>query len=460
MRSKLEAFLLRRRFRRKSDRSTRYLVVFFLLLILLGTVLLCLPVSSRDGRSCGFLTALFTATSASCVTGLSPVDTWSQWSGLGQAVLLLLIQVGGLGYMTIVSLLYFLLRRRIGLQDRLILQQALALNELDGIMKLLRLVVAGTLLVEGCGAVVLTVRFLTEMPFGRALWYGVFHAISAFCNAGFDLMGTFGPGSSLTRYAADPVVLFTVMALIILGGLGFFVWNDLLIHRFSWKRLSVHTRLVLVTSCALILLGAAATLALEWSNPGTLGSMEPGQKLLSALFQSVTTRTAGFFAMDQGALSGSGKLVSILLMLVGGSSGSTAGGVKTVTVALLFLTALRVLRNRKEVVVFGREIPQDQVSSALGITLLVSMLGLLGGILLSALNGISLGDAMYEAVSAICTVGLSTGITASLNPGSMLLLVLYMYFGRVGIMTISFAFMTRVPEANAISRPETRVLIG
>ena len=460
MNSMLEDLLLRRRFRRKSDRSTRYLVVFFLILILAGTALLCLPAASRNGRSCGFLTALFTATSASCVTGLSPVDTWSQWSGLGQGVLLLLIQVGGLGYMTIVSLLYFLLRRRIGLQDRLILQQALALNELDGVLKLLRLVVAGTLLVEGCGAAVLTVRFLGEMPFGKALWYGVFHAVSAFCNAGFDLMGTFVPGSSLTGYAADPVVLVTIMALITLGGLGFFVWNDLLIHRFSWKRLSVHTRLVLVTSCALVLLGALATLALEWGNPGTLGPMSVGQKLLAALFQSVTTRTAGFFAVDQGALSGSGKLVSILLMLVGGSSGSTAGGVKTVTVALLFLTAFRVLRNRKELVVFGREIPQDQVNSALGITLLVSMLGLLGGILLSAMNGVSLGDAIYEAVSAICTVGLSAGITASLNAGSKLLLILYMYFGRVGIMTISFAFMTRAPEANAISRPETRVLIG
>ncbi len=455
-----QRLLVRRHLRKKSDHATRVLTVFFLGIILLGTILLALPASSADGQSCGGMTALFTATSATCVTGLSLADSYSQWSGFGQAVLLALIQVGGLGYMTFVSVFYFLLRRRIGLRERLILQQAMALNELDGVIRLVRLVLAGTFLIEGIGALVLTVRFSLELPLGQAVWYGVFHAVSAYCNAGFDLMGVFEPGSSLMRYAGDVTVNVTVMLLIVLGGLGFFVWNDLLMHRFRWKRLSVHTRLVLLITLTLVFGGAAVLLALEWSNPGTLGALSPGDKVLAALFQSVTTRTAGFATVDQGALTGSGKLVSILLMLVGGSSGSTAGGIKTVTVGLLFLTALRVMRGRSEIVVFGRKIPQEQVNNAMSISLLVAILALVGGIVLSAANGLPLADAMYETVSAICTVGLSTGITAGLGLGSKLLLIVYMFFGRVGIMTISFAFMTKLPPDNAIGRPETRVLVG
>lgn len=446
--------------RRKPYRATLVLTLFFLGTIALGSVLLALPAASRSGESCGGLTALFTATSATCVTGLSLVDTYSQWSLFGQIVLLLLIQVGGLGYMTFVSLFYFMLHRRIGLRERLVLQQAMALNELDGVIRLLKLVLMGTALIEGVGAAILTVRFAFLMPLGEAVWMGIFHAISAYCNAGFDLMGLWAPGSSLTLFVTDPVVNGTIMALIVLGGLGFFVWNDLLIHRLSFRRLSVHTRLVLVITLGLLLGGAAAVLAVEWGNPGTLGPLQPGEKVLAALFQSVTTRTAGFLTVDQGALTGSGKLISILLMLVGGSSGSTAGGIKTVTVGVLVLTAVRMLRGRSEVVVFGRKIAQDQINSAVSIFLLVVSLSLGGGVILSATNGISLADALYETVSAICTVGLSTGVTAGLNLGSKLLLIVYMFFGRVGILTISFAFLTKTPPANAIRRPETRVLIG
>lgn len=460
MKDLLRRLVLRQHLRKKSDHATRVLLLFFLMTILIGTAMLCLPVASVDGRSCGFVTALFTATSCTCVTGLSVVDTYSQWSPFGQVVLLLLIQVGGLGYMTFVSVFYFMLRRRIGLRERLILQQAMALNEVDGIIRLVRLVLMGTFLVEGIGALVLFLRFLHWLSPLQALWFGIFHSISAYCNAGFDLMGVFQPGSSLVLFADDVTVNVTIMLLIIIGGLGFFVWNDLVIHKFRWKRLAVHTKLVAVITTILIFGGAAAILALEWNNPATMGNMTPGEKILAALFQSVTTRTAGFCSVDQGALTGSGKLVSILLMLAGGSSGSTAGGIKTVTVGVLFLMALRVLRNRNGIVVFGRKIPQKQVNSAVSICLLVCALSLLGGMILSASNGIPLGDAMYETVSAICTVGLSTGITADLNLGSHILLIFYMFFGRVGIMTISFAFMIKTPPDNAIDRPETRVLIG
>ncbi len=446
--------------RRKPDHAARVLTGFFLLVIFLGSVLLSLPVSSRNGESCGAMTAVFTATSATCVTGLSLVDSYSQWSAFGQVVLLGLIQIGGLGYMAFVSVFYFLLRRRIGLRERLVLQQAMALDELEGVVRLVRLMLAGTFLVEGTGALILTLRFLTEYPLKKALWLGVFHAVSAFCNAGFDILGFITPGASLAAYRGDVVVNLTLTALIVIGGLGFFVWNDLLMLRQKNHRLSVHTRLVLLTTGILLVGGTLAILALEWNNPATLGGLTVGKKILAAFFQSGTTRTAGFAAVDQGSLTGSGKLVSMLLMLVGGSSGSTAGGIKTVSVALLFLMSYSVLRNHKETVLFGRRIPQQQMASAASIALLVSGLGLMGGMILSATNGLALSDCLYESISAICTVGLSTGITAGLNLGSKILLIVYMFFGRVGIMTISFAFMTKIPPDNAVRRPEARVLIG
>ena len=446
--------------RRKPDHAARVLMSFFLLVIFLGSVLLSLPLSSRNGESCGAMTAVFTATSATCVTGLSLVDSYSQWSAFGQVVLLGLIQIGGLGYMAFVSVFYFLLRRRIGLRERLVLQQAMALDELKGVVRLVRLILAGTFLVEGTGALILTLRFLMEYPLKKALWLGVFHAVSAFCNAGFDILGFITPGASLVAYRGDVAINLTLTALIVIGGLGFFVWNDLLMLRQKNHRLSVHTRLVLWTTGILLVGGTLAILALEWNNPATLGGMTVGKKILAAFFQSGTTRTAGFAAVDQGSLTGSGKLVSMLLMLVGGSSGSTAGGIKTVSVALLFLMSYSVLRNHKETVLFGRRISQQQMASAASIALLVSGLGLMGGMILSATNGLALSDCLYEAISAICTVGLSTGITAGLNLGSRILLIIYMFFGRVGIMTISFAFMTKIPPDNAVRHPEARVLIG
>ncbi len=456
MRDRLHQLIVWRRLRRKPDNATRVLPVFFLLVILAGTVLLALPVSSVSGDSCGPVTALFTATSAACVTGLSTVVTAEQWSLFGKVVLLLLIQVGGLGYMTFVSVGCLLLRRRVGLRERLILQQAMALNELDGIIRLVRLVVEGTFLMEGVGAVILAVRFAGQFPVPRAIWYGVFHAVSAYCNAGFDLLGS----TSMTAYAGDPVVSLTLIVLTVVGGLGFFVWNDLLRHRFRWKRLAVHTKLVLVITAALLLGGMLAFLAMEWNNAATIGNMPLWEKSLASLFQSATCRTAGFATVQQGDLTGSSKLVSILLMLVGGSSGSTAGGIKTVSVGLLILTAWRVLRGHRDVVVFGRKIPQDQINSAGCLCILVVALSLTGGIIISTAGGIPLGDALYESVSAICTVGLSTGITAGLGVGAKLLLVVYMFFGRVGIITISLAFMYRTPPDKVVGRPETRVLVG
>lgn len=447
------------RARKKADNATRILVCFFGIVILLGTILLALPVSSREGQSCGFLTALFTATSATCVTGLSVVDTWTQWSAFGQIVLLGLIQTGGLGYMTLVSIVYFALRRRIGLRERLVIQQAMALNELSGVVHLVKVVLVGTLAVESIGAVLLTARFSMRFPFKKALWMGVFHAISAYCNAGFDILGFLEPGSSLMSFSTDVFVNLVIAGLVIIGGLGFFVWNDLLMYR-KTSRYSVYTKLVLTITAVLLFGGAALIALVEWNNPMTLGNLGTGDKLLAAFFQSMTTRTAGFAAIGQGEMTGSGKLISICLMFVGGSGGSTAGGIKTVSVGLLFMMAVSVLRGRRDVTVFGRRIRQEQINSAAGIAILVVFLGIAGGVFLSASNGLPLGDCLYETVSAICTVGLSTGITAEVNLASKILLIVYMFFGRVGIMTISFAFMMKKIPENGIRRPETWVLIG
>jgi trk system potassium uptake protein TrkH len=295
-------------------------------IILVGTTSLALPVSSRSGESCGVLPALFTATSATCVTGLVLFDTWTQWSGLGQTVILCMIELGGLGFMSAASLVVFLFRKKVGLRQRMVIAQALSLNDMDGVVKLQKMVLFGSLSIQFVGALILFLRFLPEYgPRTAAIW-GVFHAISAFCNAGFDIVGSVAPGANMILFQNDPLVLITLMALVVVGGLGFFVWEEVIRLR-SWRKFSVYTKLVLLMSSVLILVGMALTLLLEWNNPDTLGPMSWPQKLLNAFFQSVTVRTAGFGSVDQAALTDGGKAVSMVLMLIGGSSGSTAGGV-------------------------------------------------------------------------------------------------------------------------------------
>ena len=324
LQTKLYSLAAKRRGRAIS--TTKTIAAAFAGIILLGTLLLMLPASSRSGKSCPFLPALFTATSATCVTGLTPFDTWSQWSGLGQIVLLCLIEVGGLGFMSVATLVVFLFRRRIGLKQRLVMAQALSLNEINGVVRLQRTVLVGSLSIQGLGALVLTLHFLPQHGLSRAIRWGVFHAISAFCNAGFDIFGVLSPGSSLMEFQSDPVVLLTLGTLVILGGLGFLVWQEIVTHRFHFKRYSVYAKLVLLTTLCLLLGGWVLTLILEWNNPSTLGNLSFGDKLVGGFFQSVTLRTAGFAAIEQAVLTGAGKADAMVLMLIGGSSGSTAGG--------------------------------------------------------------------------------------------------------------------------------------
>ena len=445
--------------RGKPMSATKLIAVIFAVIILCGTGLLMLPQASRDGRSCSFLNALFTATSATCVTGLTPFDTYTQWSTFGQWVLLGLIEIGGLGFMSAATLVIFILRKKIGLKQRLVMAQALSLNEMDGVVKLQRTVLVGSLAMEALGALVLTLRFWPEYGFRHALRWGVFHSVSAFCNAGFDIFGELPPGSSLQLFQQDPVVLLTLSALIVVGGLGFLVWEELAEKR-TFQKLSVYSKLVLSATGILLLCGWALTCLLEWNNPETLGGLGIGGKLLGGFFQSVTLRTAGFDAINQSALTEGSKAVSMVFMLIGGSSGSTAGGLKTVTFLVLLLFIASRARGRSVVAVYRRTIPDNQVMNAMTIAIIMIVLAMFGGIFISATAPVSFTDALFEAVSALGTVGLTAGATGLLSAPAKILIIVFMYFGRVGVLTISLGFLMGNQAVERFRYAETSLLIG
>ena len=440
-------------------RPAQIIVLVFALLILAGALLLSLPVSAASGKPTPFLTCLFTATSATCVTGLSVVETGLHWSVFGQWVILVMIQIGGLGFMSIASIFFLVLRQKIGLKKRMVLAQALSMESMGGIVSMVKNVLLGTFAVEGAGAVILTICFVQRFPFLQALRYGVFHSISAFCNAGFDLLADVQYGGSLSYYALNPVLNVTIMALIIIGGLGFFVWGDIRHHR-RFSQLSVYTRMVLVITGILIFGGAALFAVLEWNNPATIGTFDAAQKLLCALFQSVTTRTAGFCTFSQAQMTDASKAVSDVLMFVGGSSGSTAGGLKTVTLGVTVLSAIAAARGRSRVSVYRHTIPAEQVSQAFALLALMFSLSFMGAIYISAANGCDITDAVFETVSAIATVGLTAGLTSSLSAASHVILIILMFFGRVGIMTISVGFLTASHAEDRFAYAPAKMMIG
>lgn len=445
--------------KRRKLNATQIIAIVFALLIALGTALLMLPISSRSGVSCGFRPALFTATSATCVTGLSLFDTYTQWSGFGQTVIICLIQIGGLGFMSVATMVVFLLRRKVGLKQRLLMAQALSLNDMEGVVRLQKWVIFGSFSIEAVGALILTLRFLPEYGFATALKWGVFHSISAFCNAGFDIFGCITPGASLIEFNSDPVVLLTLGALVVIGGLGFLVWQEIATVR-RFKKMTVYTKLVLVTSLVLLLVGTAAFAALEWNNPETIGNMSVGDKLLNSFFQSVTVRTAGFAAVDQAGLTEAGKGVSIALMLVGGSSGSTAGGVKTVTMMVLLLFIWSRARGKRSVCVYRRTIAPSHVMNAMTIVAIVVGLAVFGSIFICATSPVGFTNALYESISALATVGLTAGVTGSLSIAAQILIIVFMYFGRVGVLTISLGFLMGTEAEERFQYAQTDVLIG
>lgn len=456
---KLRLYHLWSDMRHRKLSPTQCIAVMFALIILLGAVLLTLPAASRDGQSCGFLPAVFTATSATCVTGLVMFDTWTQWSAFGQIVILCMIEIGGLGFMTAASFVIFLLRRRVGLRQRMLMAQALSVNDMEGVVKLQKWVLFGSLSIQFVGALVLFLRFLPDYGVRTAAVWGIFHSISAFCNAGFDIVGSIAPGTSMVVFNHDPVICITLMLLIVVGGLGFFVWEEVVsVH--NWKKFSVYTKLVLLMTLSLILIGAVSFCALEWNNPETMGSMSIPQKILNGFFQSVTVRTAGFASMDQAALTDAGKAVSILLMLIGGSSGSTAGGIKTVTVVVLLLFIWSRIRGKGSVCVFKRTVPDHQVMDAMTIVVIVAGLAIFGGVFISATSPVGFTDALYESVSALATVGLTAGVTTGLSIPAQILIIIYMYFGRVGVLTLSLGFLMGNKAQERYRYANTNLLIG
>jgi len=428
------------------------IVLGFALTVLAGVVLLTLPVSTVDGKGAPFLTALFTAMSATCVTGLVVEDTATYYSLFGQLVILLLIQVGGLGYMTSATLFSILVGRRIGLRERIILMEAYNLHTMGGVVRLTRNVVLLALAFQGVGALLLALRWIPEFGWWRGMYYGLFHAVSAFNNAGFDLMGGF---RSLTRYVLDPYVNLVMGVLIISGGLGFIV----LISLPRFPKVNLHAKVVLTTSAALLGVGTLLILFLEGGNPLTLGRLPPGGKLLAAFFQSVTPRTAGFSTLDIAGLREPTLLVLSVLMFIGASPGGTGGGIKTTTFTVLLAAIWTMIRGRQDVELYNRRVPAVVVYKALTIALVAIALVVSVTILLSVFEGIRVISALFEVVSAFGTVGLSTGITPSLTPVGKVLLITTMFLGRVGILTFALVFTGRQAPMR-YRLPEERVLVG
>lgn len=442
----------------------RLLVLGYLAVIIIGTLLLIIPFASKITGSASFMDALFTTVSASCVTGLIVRDTYTHWSTFGQVVILLLIQIGGIGFMTVVYLLLRLGGRKIGLKERTFMQEAVSAPTLSGMGKLTTTILVGTLICEGIGAFILCFRFVPDFGWGEGIWISVFTAVSAFCNAGFDLCGgKYGEFSSLTAYSGDPIVCITIPLLIIVGGLGFFVWQDIKNNKFHVRKYELHTKLVLIMTAVLVVVPTAIIAVAENTLPW-------GERILSSFFTAVTPRTAGFNVLP---LSGAGSVrsvtifLTIVLMFIGGSSGSTAGGIKTNTLAVLFLSVFSLIRGKRSVECFGRRLDDTNVKNAAQFVTAFLSLIVLGTVLLCLFeeNNAAFAEApltptqaVFEVVSAIATVGLTTGITPQLTIGSQIVLCVLMFLGRAGCMTVMLAW--KAPNAPTAELPLERVRIG
>lgn len=435
----------------------------FLLAILAGSVLLALPVSSADGEAVSYIDALFTATTAVCVTGLVTVPTVSTWSVFGQAVILVLIQVGGLGVITILSGLLIGLHRRIGIGDRMLIQDAFNLNTLSGIVKFIRKVLIGTFVVEGVGAVLYMTVFVPEFG-ARGVWISVFNAVSAFCNAGMDIISE----DSLCGYALDPVINIVTCLLIVFGGIGYIVWWDVVrvwknrkkLHGRYFRSLTLHSKIALSVTGFLIFAGAAAFFVFEYDNPLTMQAYSLPEKAMAALFQSVTTRTAGFATIPQQNLTNASAILSLLLMFIGGSPVGTAGGVKTVTVAVLLVSAFAAIRNREETSLFHRNIPKHAVGKAVAVVCMSFLILFASTVLLAVCTEADALDLAYEAVSATATVGLTRNLTPALNIWGKLVIIITMYLGRVGPISLVIAFHTRKESGSIIKNPTEEISVG
>ncbi|MBO5736281.1 MAG: potassium transporter KtrB [Clostridia bacterium] len=443
--------------------TTQIILLSFLITILLGSLLLWLPISASNGQSVSYLDALFTATTSTCVTGLVTLPTFSTWSVFGQVVILLLIQIGGLGVITIMSAFMLMLHKKMGIGDRLLIQDAFNLNTMSGLAKFIKSVVLGTLLIEGIGAVLYMFVFIPEFG-ARGIWVSVFNAVTAFCNAGIDIIGD----SSLCAYATHPLINATTSLLIIFGGIGYIVWWDVLRvlrnrtarKKKLFKHLTLHSKIAIVSTLCLIFGGGALIFACEYSNPLTIGNLSLFDKMQVSLFQSITTRTAGFATVAQENLTGAGSMVSLILMVIGGSPVGTAGGIKTVTMVTLLCSAFATIRGKKQATVFQRTISGDSIRKAVAVVVMFSAVMFTSIILLLMATDAQIMDVMYEAVSATATVGLSKNLTVSLNEIGKLIIIATMYFGRVGPISLAVALGGKGETQNVVSEPVEEISIG
>ena len=438
--------------------TTQIIMLSFLAVIFLGSLLLSLPISSADGEAVPYLDALFTATTATCVTGLVTLSTAATWSIFGQAVILVLIQVGGLGVVTIMSALMILLQKRMGIGDRLLIQDAFNLNSLSGIVRFVKRVILGTALVEGIGALLYMTVFVPEFGL-RGIWIAVFTSISAFCNAGMDIIAD----NSLCSYATNPIINLVTCALIVLGGIGYIVWWDVMGLRkgaAGRRRLSLHSKIAISTTLLLIFGGGLLILLFEYHNPRTIAELSLFDKLQVSLFQSVTTRTAGFATVPQQDLTNASSLLCLLLMFIGGSPVGTAGGIKTVTIAVLVASALSSIRNRQEVTLFQRNISKQAVSKAVAVTAMSFVILFTSTLLLSAVSPGDPLDILFETVSATATVGLSRDLTPYLNAYGKIIIIGTMYLGRVGPISLALALNSGKKQQNIIKNPTEEISVG
>lgn len=439
--------------RHKHVTSFQIIILGFLSLIILGSLLLMLPFATADGNSATFSDALFTATSATCVTGLVVRDTATYWSVFGQCVILVLIQIGGMGIVTAAVAFVSISGRKIGLMQRSTMQEAVSAHHLGGIVRLTKFILKTMVAIEFIGATLLSPYFIKDFGVMKGIWYSVFHSISAFCNAGFDLLGAKEPFSSLTSYSARPFLNITVMALIIIGGIGFLTWEDIKKNRFHFRKYRMQSKVILTASAILIIIPALYFFFFEYS------ALPVKERVLTSLFQSVTTRTAGFNTTDLTAFSETGKMLTILLMLTGGSPGSTAGGMKTTTIAVLAVSAFSVFSRKENAQVFKRRITDNTVKNAATIFLMYIVLFVGGGMIISRVENIPLLTCLFETASAIGTVGLTLGITTQIGIISRFILILLMFFGRVGGLTLVFA-ATKALVSNENKYPQEKITVG
>ena len=445
--------------KRLSLDTTQIIMLSFLVVILLGSLLLALPISSASGEAVPYLDALFTSTTATCVTGLVTLPTVTTWSVFGQVVILALIQIGGLGVITIMSALMILLQRKMGIGDRLLLQDAFNLNSLSGIVRFVVRVLLGTFLVEGIGALLYMTAFVPEFGM-KGIWISVFTSVSAFCNAGIDIIAE----NSLCNYATNPVINVVTSLLIILGGIGYIVWWDVTgcgreAAGGKRRRLSLHSKIAIIATLVLIFGGGILIFLFEYNNPLTIGNMSLFDKLQVSMFQSVTTRTAGFATVAQQDLTNSTSILSLLLMFIGGSPVGTAGGIKTVTLVVLVASALATIQNKQEVSLFGRNISKHAVSKAVAVTVMSFAIMFTSTVLLSAVTNADALDVMFETVSATATVGLTRDLTPYLNTAGKIIIIATMYLGRVGPISLALALKSR-KKKNIIKNPTEEISVG